>query len=156
MRRNKLALAVMLIIVGLALTTTFLWRQAVDERAQAVRERTRTERVSDFLENLFESADPDESRGDDVKVREILDRGRERIADELEDEPEMRAEVLGTLGNVYKNLGLYDQARELREEALATCLESSSRDRRSSLSTSTTWRACSTASATTRGRTTLS
>ncbi len=118
MRRNRLALAVMLLIAGLAVTTTSLWRRAVDEQAQAIRERTRAERVSHFLENLFKSADPDQSRGEALTVREILDQGKERIASELESEPEIRADILGTLGTVYRNLGLYSQSREVKEEAV--------------------------------------
>ena len=51
-------------------------------------------------------------------VREILDRGRRRIAEDLTDTPEIRAELSGTLGTVYNNLGLYDTARELKTEAL--------------------------------------
>ena len=117
-RRNRLALAVMFLIAGLAVTTTVLWRKAVDEQAQAVRERTRAERVSAFLENLFKSADPDQAKGETLTVREILDQGKERITGELESEPEIRADILTTLGTVYHSLGLYGQSREVLEEAL--------------------------------------
>ena len=124
LRRNKLALAVMLLIAGSAVTTTALWRQAVrqqafaeQQQARAERQQSRAERVSHFLEELFASADPDRD-GDDVRLREILDRGKERIARELVDEPELQAELLGTLGTVYQNLGLFDQARALKRDAL--------------------------------------
>ena len=124
LRRHKLALAVVLLIAGSAVTATALWRQAVRERAHAERQRARAEhqqaraeRVSQFLEDLFASADPDR-RGDDVRVREILELGRERIDRDLADEPALQAELLGTLGTVYQNLGLFDQARELKQNAL--------------------------------------
>ncbi len=124
-RRNRLALAAVLVIVGFAATTTVLWRRAVEERAQAVsaqaraeRQQSRAERVTHFLEDLFKSANPDATRGDEVTVREILERGKEQIAEGLEDEPEIRAEILGTLGSVYSNLGVYEEAVELKRRAL--------------------------------------
>ncbi len=125
LRRNKPALAAALAVIAFSVTTTVLWRQAVEDRAQAVsaqaraeRERARAQRVSVFLEELFESADPDASQGKSVTVLEALELGRQRISVELEGEPEIRAEILGTLGTVHNRLGLYAQARELKEEAL--------------------------------------
>jgi len=124
-RRRKGGIAVALVVVGLSLTSTVLWRRAVDERlradrerVEAIRERTRAERVSEFLQNLFKSANPDAAQGGTLTVREILDQGRERLAAGLEDEPELRADLVGTLGDVYRNLGLYDEALELLEESL--------------------------------------
>ena len=136
LRRNKIALAAALAVIAFSVTTTILWRQAVEDRAQAVsaqaqaeRERARAERVSVFLEELFESADPDASQGRSVTVLEALDLGRKRIAVELEGEPEIRAEILGTLGTVHNRLGLYDQARELKEKALQVRRASNPEDR---------------------------
>lgn len=128
-RRHKLVLAILLLIVGFAITTSVFWRQAVYRgrlaelargRAEAARTEAqgsllRAERVSGLLEDLFKSGDPDAG---DLSVHEVLDRGRLRLFDELEDDPEIRAELLATLGNVYNNLALYQEARELKEEAL--------------------------------------
>ncbi len=119
-RRNKLGLAVALLVVGFAVAATVLWRQAVAQRAVAERAQTRAETVSGFLEDLFESADPDAARGAELTVREALDQGREKLAHELADTPEIRADLLATLGTVYQNLGLTDDARLLKEEALLT------------------------------------
>ena len=128
-RRHKLALAVALLVVGFAVVTTFLWRQAVHQRAAAERARARAETVSGFLEDLFKSADPDAARGATLTVREALDQGREKLAGELEGEPEVRADLLATLGTVYHNLGLTGDARELKEEALRTRRAADPRDR---------------------------
>ncbi len=124
-RRRRWGIAAALVVLGLSLTSTVLWRRAVDEhlradreRAEAVRERTRAERVSEFLQDLFKSANPDAAQGDAHTVREILDQGRERLATGLGDEPELRADLAGTLGDVYRNLGLYDEALELLDESL--------------------------------------
>ncbi|MCP4654609.1 MAG: tetratricopeptide repeat protein, partial [bacterium] len=124
-RRRRWGIAAALVVVGLSLTSTVLWRRAEHEhiradreRAEAVRERTRAERVSEFLQDLFKSANPDAAQGGTLTVREILDQGRDRLATGLEDEPELRAELAGTLGDVYRNLGLYDEALELLEDSL--------------------------------------
>ncbi len=131
-RRHKLALASLVMIVGLSISSTLLWRRAESarvaaevaaeraeaERATALEERTHARNVAGFLQDLFVSADPDATRGDSVPVREILDRGRANVAESLGDSPELRAEMLGTLGTVYNNLGLFETARELKEEAV--------------------------------------
>ena len=121
-RRHRWGLAMaasfLLLILGFAMTTTVLWRRAVDVGAQAERERMRAQAVSRFLEDLFESANPDETRGEDVTVLEILDRGKEKLAENLENELDINADLLRSLGSVYNNLGDYQQARELKEEAL--------------------------------------
>jgi len=80
---------------------------------------TRAQRVSDFLVDLFEVADPSEARGNTITAREVLDDGARRIQTELGDEPEIRASLLQTIGAVYRNLGLYDAARPLLDEAVA-------------------------------------
>ncbi len=101
--------------VGFAVQATRLSR-ALDD---ADRERTRAERVSRFLVDLFRVADPTEARGESVTAREVLDRGADRLQRGLEDEPETRAALLDTVGQVFLNLGLYDRAEPLLTEALA-------------------------------------
>ncbi len=117
-RRQRLATTFAAILVGFALTVTVLWRQAVDQRREAEVARRSAERVSTFLGDLFQSADPDTSRGATLTAREILDQGRVRLGQELAGEPMIRAELLAVLGVVYSNLALYREAREVKEEAL--------------------------------------
>lgn len=140
-RRHKFALAVLLLIVASAVTTTVFWRQAVQRghiaelaraeaeaaEAEALDSLLRAERVSTFLEDLFKSGDPDAG---DLSVNEFLNRGREHLLSELEDDPEIKTLLLGTLGTVYNNLSLYDEARELKEEALRLRLEADPSDHR--------------------------
>ncbi|MEM9293463.1 MAG: serine/threonine-protein kinase [Acidobacteriota bacterium] len=131
-RRFRAATLGLALIVALGITSTILWQQAEGartaseaaaevaeaERATAQQERAHAENVVSFLQDLFVSADPDETRGASIPVREVLDRGREQLAASLDESPMQRAEMLGTLGTVYNNLGLFDTARELKEEAV--------------------------------------
>ncbi len=143
LRRNRLGLTILLVIFGFAVSTTFLWRQAVEERAQAEREReraehereraehqqTRAEDVTKFLERLFTLANPDETQGKTLTVYEILRRGKARVAEELAGNLETQAEIFGTLASVHGKLGLYDDAVQLRRQALNARRASSRRDR---------------------------
>lgn len=119
-RRHTVGLAVALFVVVSAITSTFLWRQAVVQQGRAEVARQKAEGVAEFLEELFKSANPDAVQGETITLRQALDQGREKLAEELVDEPEMRAELLTTLGTVYNNLGLYSDAKALKEEALRT------------------------------------
>ena len=112
------------LVVGFAGATYGLVRatraesQAHQAEAQAHQEAAAAEQVSQFLVGLFEVSDPSETRGNEITAREILDKGTERIGQELRDQPRLRARMLGTMGWVYITLGLYDQARPLLEEAI--------------------------------------
>ena len=121
-RRNKVgvvvavAFAAMLVaLVGLALR--FAVTSATQSRAVA-REAETTAQVSAFLIDLFRTADPLEGFGDTVRVRTILDRGAGYIDEALQEQPEIRARLTSVLGRVYGNLGLYDEAFGLHQQAL--------------------------------------
>jgi tetratricopeptide (TPR) repeat protein len=128
-RRHKLELLAVLLVLAFAVTATVFWRQAEHQRSQAEDARLQAERVSGFLTKLFESAGPDAAPGEEMKVREALERGRRELERELQDEPEVRAELVGTLGTVYGQLGLYGDALELKEEALRIRRDAGGEDR---------------------------
>ncbi|MET0554172.1 MAG: serine/threonine-protein kinase [Vicinamibacteria bacterium] len=116
-RRNRLALALTAAVAGLA--AAYVVNDVVQARQQA-RLRQRAERVTALLVEVFKVADPNETRGESVTAREILDQGAARVDTELADEPEVRAELLHTLGRVHERLGLYAKAASLHERGLAT------------------------------------
>ena len=87
------------------------------ERDRVALERDKARKVSDFMVDLFEIADPSETRGNTVTVREILDRGAIRIREQLDDQPEIQLRLMHTIGRVYSGLGLFDQSEALLEEA---------------------------------------
>ena len=121
-RRHRAAVAVsttMLLILGaFALAMALQSRRLAIERDTATRERDRAERVSAFLVSLFEASDPDRSRGERVTARQILDTGRQQLQRQLADQPQTRAALLHTIGQVYRTLDLNDAAEEVLSEAL--------------------------------------
>jgi serine/threonine protein kinase/Tfp pilus assembly protein PilF len=122
-RRHKVGVAagtlVMLAMVaGITGTTIGLLKARKAER-KALEEAETALRVSDFLVGLFEVSDPGEARGNSITAREILDKGAGKIEAELQGQPRIRSRLMETMGRVYRNLGLYDQAAPILEKSLS-------------------------------------
>ena len=81
-------------------------------------ERDTARAVSGMLEDIFNAPDPARARNADISAAEILASGAERVGNELVDQPELRATLLGTIGRVYFSLGEYEPSGEMLEEAL--------------------------------------
>ncbi len=88
------------------------------ERDRAQLEAARAAQVATFVRGLFEVSDPSESKGRTVTARELLDEGATRLERELEGQPEIRASMVRLIGDVYRSLGSYDEARPLLTRAL--------------------------------------
>ena len=135
LRRNRPTVALILLLLALGLTTTTLWRQAIRETERAQRqeqlireERERTGKVVDFLRALFQSTNPDEAKGENLDAVGMMEKGRQKIFDNLHDDPALQAEIAGELGTIYRNLGLYEESLELMDHALAFEIEANSED----------------------------
>lgn len=114
-RRHRFGVATAFLIIllaSLSLAGLFVQHQ------RTLRERDRAEQVAEFLVNIFKSADPSESRGEEITARELLEQGAQSIRRQLVSQPEVQAQMLNTLGEVYAGLGLYGQAEELLIDAL--------------------------------------
>ena len=121
-RTRKRWLAASLVAGGLglvAVATAVQLRRVGLERDRANRAAVTSQRVSQFLTELFRLADPGESRGNSVTAREILDQGAARIEAELAGEPEVQATLMATMGNVYLGLGLAGAAKPIIEKSVA-------------------------------------
>ena len=111
------ALVVVAMVIGIMGTSIGLVKATKAEKK--TREEAETaQQVSDFLVELFRISDPSEAKGNAITAREILDRGAERIETELSEQPLIQARLMDTMGMVYRNLGLYDAASSLLEQAL--------------------------------------
>jgi len=115
-RRNGWALAVLLLILGFSAATTVLWRRATGERDRAVKEQQRADSAFQLVKDLIIASDP--SRSEFQLTREILKRAKQLLDEAQDDNPQQWADLVSILGTVHRNLGLYDEARELMEGAL--------------------------------------
>jgi tetratricopeptide (TPR) repeat protein len=100
-----------------------------DELARSERSAAETAtEVASLLAKLFESSDPigiqsgtqSSTRGPAERqaVREMLDGACAEAHDKFTHQPALRALLLGSIGNAYRSLGLYERAEPLLREAL--------------------------------------
>lgn len=124
LRRNSLGVSfaaavvtVVAIFVGVLLVQS---DRLAAERDAARLERNRARASSEFLVEIFTSADPGTSLGRDAPIGDVLDRGREQLAGKLATEPGLRVSLSGTLAEVYETLGDPETAAALVAEGDAT------------------------------------
>ncbi len=121
-RRHSLAVSVIAaavtVLVVFVVFQTVELRRITRERDRANRERDRANRVSSFVVDMFKVSDPSESRGNSVTAREILDKASKDIENSLTKDPELQAQLMYTMGNVYASLGLDSRSETLLEQAL--------------------------------------
>lgn len=128
-RRHPVGLgfaALTLALLSVYLGTLTLQAQALErERDRAQAEANKARQVQSLMQRLFEGIDPDVSGGEPLSVAALLDRSFTQIEGELGAHPEVQAELLLTVGDVYQALGNYPRASELLGQAqtLAEALE---------------------------------
>lgn len=111
-------------------------RQRADAEAERARRKAETsEQVVSFLRNMFHRAIDSQVSGQEVTVKEVLDRAVPTIEDRLHSEPAIRAELMHTMGGVYSQLGFLSQANVLLEDAVALQVASLPEDDEQRLST---------------------
>lgn len=115
-RRHRTGVAAAAVLAGL------LGSYVVTVTAQSRRiaaEAAKTEQVKEILVGLFTAANPGVSQGREPTASDLLQRGAERVA-ELHGQPDVQAELMALLGQVYGTLGRYDEAAALLAPALET------------------------------------
>jgi serine/threonine-protein kinase len=98
------------LLAGYVVTVTVQSRRLVAEAAK-------TEQVTQILAGLFTAANPGVSQGDEPTASDLLEAGARRVA-ELQGQPDVQAELMTLLGEVYGTLGQFDRAADLLQPAL--------------------------------------
>ena len=107
------------LLVGLA---GLVWGllQARRARAEAEERRHEAQQTAAFLFDIFGGADPfRESEGAGITLRQVLDRGADRVLGELAGQPAVQAALLDQIGRVYLRLDLRERAEPMLVRALA-------------------------------------
>ena len=117
-QRNKAgvaaaALIFLILIAGLA---------AVSWQAHIARlEQAKAARINAFLQEMISysavTGSSANRKGRDATVADMLDDAVQRVETELKDQPEVRAEMLGTIGGAYMSLAKYDASLRYLQEA---------------------------------------
>ncbi|MCG8454907.1 MAG: serine/threonine protein kinase, partial [Holophagales bacterium] len=121
LRRNcwAVALAASVLLVAPVAAGVVLSQAAevARQRDRAELERQRQAATVDLLLDTLRVADPRVGLGEELTVREALERSSPRLRRRLADRPELLARALDTTGRVYANLGLWQRAERELEEA---------------------------------------
>jgi serine/threonine-protein kinase len=115
-KRHVRALSAAAIVLLLA--AAFVVQNSLYTRRLAV-ERDRAQASLKFLVSLFQGSDPDKAKDSKITAVELLDEGVKRLGSELQNQPETRAALLFTLGDVNDRLGRYEMAERLLVESIA-------------------------------------
>ncbi len=121
-RRHRLAATMTTVIAVVAIIGAIgiAWHMHQLGEARILAEATavQKESVSQFLQEMFDSVDPMDGRPQDATVRGIVDNASMRIDQgELDDQGEVKATLLLTLGRAYAELGDLSEAEKRLTEA---------------------------------------
>lgn len=111
----------------LAIVAGFTWRTVQAEREARLQAQL-AERTTSFLISAFTLSDPTRAGRHDFSAREVLDRGRDRVDEELAGQPRMRARLLEALGNAYRGINEGTAGAPLLETAAQLYLDPSVAD----------------------------
>lgn len=103
------------VAVALSVITLLAVQSAIrsDRQAEAIAlERDRAEQTKEFLVEVFSSANPNTDASKSTAL-ELLDAGRKRIAKELDGQPEVQADLLHVMSEVYETTRSVEQWREV-------------------------------------------
>lgn len=118
-RRNRRAVAAtavsLVLVVGLV---TFFTIRLARARDIALAEAARTQRIQQFMANLFQGGDAAAGPSDSLRVVTIVDRGVQE-AKTLTSDPKVQAELYENLGAIYQKLGKFEAADSLLSSALS-------------------------------------
>ena len=122
-RRHRAAVALgaaaLILIVGAAILLAVLAVRLRDERDRAEREAHTAQRVSGFLESLFDGANPNQTQGAAPTLRDVLDRGARDVGEKLKDDPVVQARLFVLIADAYRQLEELAKGIAVAEKAVA-------------------------------------
>lgn len=97
--------------------------KAQHEQAKAQREQAKAERINKFFQEMLAHANPSWYAPGFNKSRELtvvaaLDEAARRIENELQEEPEVKADILLTIGDTYASISRFESSERTLEQAL--------------------------------------
>jgi serine/threonine-protein kinase len=119
----SIAFIMLSLIAGTAIS---LWQadQAKKQRDLALKSDEVSTATKNFLLDLFMAAHPSKTKGDTMTVFQFLDRGYME-AENYKGSPEIKLEMLTTIGKLYRSLGDYSKSKDVLDKVYAMAKDSS-------------------------------
>ncbi len=109
--------AVALSLIVLAIVMTVQTIRIAKERDRANHEAETARRVSDFLQGLFQQADPYRTKGKQVTAQDLLDAGAKQVSTQLQGQPMIQSRLMAIMGQSYLYLEFNERARKLLQKS---------------------------------------
>lgn len=98
-------------------------RVAAEQRNRAVREQAKAERINKFFQEMLAFANPSwyapgYEKPRDLTVAEALDVAARKIENDLHEEPEIKADILLTIGDTYASIGQFEKSERALESTV--------------------------------------
>jgi len=123
-RRNRTMFAAMLaaavFVIAFAVNTSIQARRVAGERARVEQERQRGEKVAEFMLETLAKTEPFgyAEAGRPETPKELLERAARWLREDTNQDPELRARLLASVGRAYSRRGDYREAVGFFQEAL--------------------------------------
>ncbi len=93
--------------------------KALAAQQQAQQQSTIANRTTDFLVSILESASPLGSKGEAIDLDDVLKSAERQLSAGLDDQPVIKATLMGKLASIQHHLGHHDQAIDYYLKVLA-------------------------------------
>ena len=121
-RRHTTAVAAsagfLIFVIAVAIVMSIQRQSIAAALERATHDRERAEKVSQFMLDVFSSADPFNNFGKEPTARVLLDQAARTIQSDLTQQPEVRARLLEAIGRSYRRMGLPDRAVAYLQDSL--------------------------------------
>lgn len=108
----------LLSLVIYATTITYQSYQIKKALIQNQHEKLKAQQATKFLVRLFETADPNISKGKSLGPTALLEKGHKNIKNNLNDVPQVQGQLYTQLGRIYFSLGAFDKSVDSLESSL--------------------------------------
>ena len=120
--RNKLLVgsvaSILLVLTAGVITSTMFAIRAERQKRAALTQTAMANQIADLMQQMLRSANPEDDKGADYTVRQLLDEFSANLGNQLEGQPQVEAEVRSTIGRAYRGLGIPQKAQPHLERAL--------------------------------------
>ena len=88
------------------------------ERNNAQLEAQKATQIKNLLSDILQQSSPFAQPNRDITLAKVLDRGSQKIQQSLNDQPQIKAELLGLIGDNYTSLGNFSKGEKLVKQSI--------------------------------------